>query len=174
MCAACPQKLFLRITHAYAEDGLLHWCFCTISKLPAPFHYGGHPCSRDSSHSSTQLWLCLYNRFIPSSAFNSHFLTCHTRQRFLSLTLKFSSILVSNDLCLAPSPTSPFTNFLILGENSLLWPSSLTLLSRVSLHHLPVWMTRWPVNSAPYKLYLTSSHTAGFFFFFKEICLTNS
>lgn len=87
---------------------------------------------------------------IPSSAFNSRFLTCHTRQQFLSLTLKFSSILVPNDLCLAASPHSaiptsntagfllcsrtpctrkysPFTHLLRLGENSLLWPSSLTL-----------------------------------------------
>lgn len=124
---------------------------------------------------------------IPHSAFNSPFLTCHTRQRFLSLTLKSSSILVPNDLCLAASPHSPiltsntagfllcsrtpctrkyspFTHFLRLGENSLLRPSSLTLLSRVRLHHLPVWMASWPVSSAPYKLYLTASHTAVFFF----------
>lgn len=84
---------------------------------------------RHSSHSSTQLWLCLYNRFIPSSALNSRSLTCHTRPRFLSLTLKFSSILVSNDLCLAPSPTPPSSP-----ATRLLFCSSPELTNCISLH----------------------------------------
>lgn len=101
---------------------------------------------------------------IPSSTFNSRFLTCHTRQQFLSLTLKFSSILVPNDLCLAASPHSPiptsntagfllcsrtsctrkyspFTHLLRLGEILTVAIFLNSLLSRVSLHYLPVWMT---------------------------------